>query len=77
MLVSDIEWTFTKQNKVRTWKLKAKDVIRKFQNDVNNRLENDANLISETVEDNWKHLKINLLKDTELSCGLSKKRKMA
>ena len=59
---------------MRTWKLKVKDVVRKFQNDGNNRLENDANLISETVEDNWKHLKINLLKDTELSCGLSKKK---
>ena len=55
---------------MRTWKLKVKDVVRKFQNDGNNRLENDANLISETVEDNWKHLKINLLKDTELLCRL-------
>ena len=41
---------------------------------LHHRLENDANLISESVEDNWKHLKINLLKDTELSCGLSKKK---
>ena len=40
---------------------------------LHHRLENDANLISESVEDNWKHLKINLLKDTELLCGLSKK----
>ena len=38
-------------------------------------LESDANLILESVEDKWKHLKINLLKTTKVSCGLSTKRK--
>ena len=37
MLVSDIEWKFTKQNKksftpkLRPWKSKDQDVVRKFQ----------------------------------------------
>ena len=78
MLVSNIEWKFTKENKksftpkLRTWKLKDQDVFRKFQDELNNLLERDANLILESVEDKWKHLKINLLKATEVSCGLSK-----
>ena len=78
MLVSNIEWKFTKENKksftpkLRTWKLKDQDVFRKFQDELNNLLERDANLILESVEDKWKHLQINLLKATEVSCGLSK-----
>ena len=40
-----------------------------------NLLENDVNLILESVEDKWKHLKTNLLKTTEVSCGLSKNEK--
>ena len=35
-------------------------------------LESDVNLILKSVEDKWKHLKINLLKAPEVSCGLSK-----
>ena len=68
MLVSDTEWKFTKQNKksstpkLRIWKLKDQDVVRKFQNELNNLLESDADLILESVEDKWKYLKINLLK---------------
>ena len=78
MLVSDIEWKFTKLNKksftpkLRTWKLKDQDVVRKFQDELNNLLESDANLILESVKDKWKHLKINFLKATEVSCVLSK-----
>ena len=48
------------------------DVVRKFQDKINNLLESDANLILESVEDKWKHLKINLLKATEAFCSLSK-----
>ena len=57
------------------WKLKDQDVVCKFQDELNNLLESDANLILESVEDRWKHLKINLLKATELSGGLSKNEK--
>ena len=78
MLFSEIEWKFTKQNKksfthkLHSWKLKDQDVVRKFQDELINLLESDANLILEYVEDKWKHVKINLLKATEVSCGLSK-----
>ena len=78
MLVSDIEWQFTKQNKkaltinLRMWKLKDQDVVCKFQDELNNLLESNVNLILEFVENKWKHIKINLLKDTEVSRGLSK-----
>ena len=57
MLVSDIEWKFTKQNKksfapkLCAWKLKDQDVVHKFQDELNNQLESDANLILESVED--------------------------
>ena len=57
MLVSDIEWQFTKQNKkaltinLRMWKLKDQDVVCKFQDELNNLLESDVNLILESVED--------------------------
>ena len=43
--------------------LKDQDVVRKFQDELN--------LILESVEDKWQHLKINMLKATEVSCGLS------
>ena len=46
------------------WKLKDQDVICKFHEELNILLESDANLILESVEDKWKHLKINLLKAT-------------
>ena len=78
MLVCDIEWKFTKQNKksftpkLRTWKLKDQDVVRKFQDELNNLLESDANLILESVEGKWKPLKIDLFKATKVSYGLSK-----
>ena len=78
MLVDDLKWKFTKQNKkaftptLRIWKLNDQDVVRKFQDELNNLLESDANLILESVEDKWEHLKTILLKVTELSCGLSK-----
>ena len=78
MLFSEIEWKFTKQNKksfthkLHSWKLKDQDVVRKFQDELINLLESDANLILEYVEDKWKHVKINLLKATEVSCSLSK-----
>ena len=42
--------------------LKDQDVLRKFQDELN--------LILESVEDKWKHLKINMLKAGEGSCGL-------
>ena len=37
------------------------DVVCIFQDKLNNLLESDANLILESAEDKWKHLKINLL----------------
>ena len=40
------------------------DVVRKLQDELNNLLESDPNLILESVEDKWKHLKISLLKAT-------------
>ena len=57
MLVSDIEWQFTKQNNkaftlnLHAWKLKDQDVVCKFQDELNNLLESDVNLILESVED--------------------------
>ena len=54
------------------WTLKDQHLVRKFQDELNNLLEGDPNLISESVKDKWKHLKINLVKATEVSCGLSK-----
>ena len=56
MLVSDIKWKFTKQNKkaftpkLCTWKLKDQDVVSKFQYELNNLLQSDGNLILESVE---------------------------
>ena len=78
MLVSDMKWKFTKRKKafapkLRTWKLKNQDVVHKFQDKLANLLESDANLILESVEDKWRHLMTNLLKATDVSCGLSKK----
>ena len=54
------------------WTLKDQHVVRQFEDELNNLLEGDPNLISESVKDKWKHLKINLVKATEVSCGLSK-----
>ena len=59
--------------KLRTWKFKNQDVVHKFQDNLTNLLESDANLILESVEDKWRHLMTNLLKATHVSCGLSKK----
>ena len=52
--------------------MKDQDVVHKFQDELNNLLESDANLILQFVEDKWKHLMIKLLKASEVSCGLSK-----
>ena len=54
------------------WTLKDQHVVRQFEDELNNLLEGDPNLISESVKDKWRHLKINLVKATEVSCGLSK-----
>ena len=43
---------------LRTWKLKDQDVGPKFQDE----LESDTNIILESVEDIWKHLKSACLK---------------
>ena len=78
MLVSDMIWKFTKPEKkiftpkLRTWKLKDKDIVRKFQDEFNNLLEKDEDLAPESVESKWNYLKTNLIKATKLSCGLSK-----
>ena len=78
MLLSDMIWKFTKPKKkiftpkLRTWKLKDKDIVCKFQDELNNLLEKDEDLAPESVESKWNYLKTNLIKATELSCGLSK-----
>ena len=54
------------------WTLKDQHVVRQFEDELNNLLEGDPNLISESLKDKWRHLKINLVKATEVSCGLSK-----
>ena len=57
--------------------MKDQDIVRKFQDELNNPLESDANLIFEAAEDKWKHLEVNLLKATKVSCGLSKNGKQS
>ena len=48
------------------WKLNDQDVNCKFQDDLINLLEKEANLILESLEDKW----------FEVSCGLSKNGKL-
>ena len=48
------------------WKLNNQDVNCKFQDDLINLLEKEANLILESLEDKW----------FEVSCGLSKNGKL-
>ena len=48
------------------WKLNDQDVNCKFQDDLINLLEKEANLILESLEDKW----------FEVSCSLSKNRKL-
>ena len=67
LLVSDIKWKFVKQTKkafgpkLRTWNLKDHNVINLFK--------------EKSVEEQWMHLKTNLLKATEEACGISKQGK--
>ena len=79
LLVSDMKWKFVKQTKkafaptLRTWKLKDHNVINLFKDRLTHLLASDTN--EKSVEDQWMHLKTNLLKATEETCGISKQGK--
>ena len=59
--------------KLPTWKLKDENVINQFRDRLTQLLASDTN--QKSVEDQWSHLKTNLLKATEETCGISKKGK--
>ena len=69
LLVSDMKCKFVKQTKktftpkLGTWKLRGHNVITHL-------LASDTN--EKSVDDQWMHLKTNLLKATEETCGISK-----
>ena len=66
MLVGGKKQIFTKQSKktftpkLYTWKLKDQDVYYKFQGKLINLMEGDVNLILESVEDKWNHIRARL-----------------
>ena len=75
LLVSDMKWKFVKQAKktftpkLRTRKLNH-NVINLFKDRLTHPLASDTN--EKYVEDQWMHLKTNLLQATEETCGISK-----
>ena len=79
LLVSDMKWKFVKQTnetftpKLHTWKLKDHNVINLFKDRLTHLLASDTN--EKSVEDQWMHLKTNLLEATEETCGISKQGK--
>ena len=79
LLVTDMKWKFVKQTKntftpkLRTWKLKDQNVTNLFKDRLTHLLTSDIN--EKSVVDQWMHLKTNLLKATEETCGISKQRK--
>ena len=79
LLVSDMKWKFVKQTKkaftqkLRIWKLRDHNVINLFKDRLTHLLASDAN--EKSVENHWMHLKTNLLKATEETCGISKQGK--
>ena len=62
--------TFTP--KLCTWKLKDHNVINLFKDKLTHLFASDTN--EKTVEDQWMHLKANLLNPTEETCGKSNKK---
>ena len=79
LLVSDMKWKFMKQTKkifipkLQTWKLKDHNVINLFKDRLIHLLASDTN--EKSVEDQWMHLKTNLIKATEETCGIYKQGK--
>ena len=79
LLVDDMKWKFMKQTKkifipkLQTWKLKDHNVINLFKDRLTHLLASDTN--EKSVEDQWMHLKTNLLKATEETCGIYKQGK--
>ena len=78
-LVTDMKWKFVKQTKKtftpksRTWKLKDQNVTNLFKDRLTHLLASD--IYEKSVVDQWMHLKTNLLKATEETCGISKQGK--
>ena len=76
LLVSDMKWKLVKQTKktftpkLGTWKLRGHNVINLSKDRLTHLLASDAN--EKSVDDQWMHLKTNLLKATEETCGISK-----
>ena len=78
LLVSVMKWKFVNQKKtftpkLHTWKLKDHHVINLFKDRLTHLLVSDTN--EKSVEDQWMHLKTNLLKATGETCGISKQGK--
>ena len=69
--VKQTKKTFTP--KLRTWKLKDHNVINLFKDGLTNLLASDTN--EKSVEDQWIHLKTNLLKAIEETWGICKQGK--
>ena len=74
LLVTDMKWKFVKQTKktpkLRTWKFKDQNVTNLFKDRLTHLLASDIN--EKSLVDQWMHLKTNLLKATEETCGISK-----
>ena len=79
LLVSDMKWKFMKQTKkifipkLQTWKLKDHNVTNLFKDRLIHLLASDTN--EKSIEDQWMHLKTNLIKATEETCGIYKQGK--
>ena len=79
LLVSDMKWKFMKQTKkifipkLQTWKLKDHNVTNLFKDRLIHLLVSDTN--EKSIEDQWMHLKTNLIKATEETCGIYKQGK--
>ena len=71
-----MNWKFVKQTKktftpkLGIWKLRDHNVINLFKDRLTPLLASDTN--EKSVDDQWIHLKTNLLKATEETCGISK-----
>ena len=76
LLVSNMNWKFVKQTKktfspkLGTWKLRDHNVINLFKGRLTHLLASDTN--EKSIDDQWMHLKTNLFKATEETCGISK-----
>ena len=71
MEVCETKKTFTP--KQRTWKLKIHNLINLFKDRLTHLFASDTN--EKSAETQWTHLKSNLLKATDETCGFSKQKK--